>query len=284
MTQQDEIAKLLQSAREQVSALTKTADSVQKTMEQTREEQKRLQQLETKVQSSQNELSALQQQKLRLRQDIERVTARLLRERDESFVSQEKEARLAIAPLEKQRDDIKSQVTSLETRKFELGQEVIGAENKLNDLQNLFAQITKDNQDAAELSKRLETQYLSLKSENGALNQSISDGKQAILSTEEELITLKKQRNDLIAVNTDLEAKDNIEKEARKHELDVLNDKLKGIKNEILQNIGEQDLARRDIARRTQELDDKEQVLRRRELKVEQGENRIQQNASLLDL
>lgn len=165
--------------------------------------------------------------------------------------------------LESQAQELTEIITSQQDTLSNLDQRIQAAQQKL---EQIAKQIPKATEDLAKA--QVDTnQYKDLK-----------------LDLEEEITKLKTTRAEMANLVAAEEAKFNNNKAEREFELNRFGQKLLAIKQDSLKTQAELDRARKEVADRTLALDEREQVLKRREFRAEQDESDIRSNATLLDL
>lgn len=239
---------------------------------------------ETSLSVAQAALSRTQQEHSQLQSEIEAETAKFLNER-------KKELKNKLEPLEAKIEEKTELLESLEeaikvrsSTKEVLESEIKQAQEKLkqaqDDKRTVVAEshaFDKEIDDKKDKIDRLAQRENSLSTSVGALE----DKKHYLEGEIEQLIDMKaaaeKEAEDAKSLAEPI-------REKARRELDVIRAQTANSKAEYNEFAGKAEAERAALAQRAIDLNDREKVIRAREIKVSQGEDAIKQNASLLEL
>lgn len=236
-------------------------------------------------------LRATEQQRQRFKQEIEAETGRLLADRAKQLARVEADASTRLQPLQteldnltKQRDEAKQTLIALHGDHETLSLEAGRSEQRLNSAKDAYELVRQDIAVSEQQKRELQAENVALTGKNAALTGKNADLQVAnsSLLAEFEGLTAKKQQ--LLAEIEQLGKEYEIRQQAADEKLQIAYNKQQIVLEQIHDIDSQQKLVREDLAVRIRACDEKEKNLRMREIKVAQGEDAIQRNASLLDL
>lgn len=229
-------------------------------------------------------LRATEQQRQRFKQEIEAETGRLLADRAKQLARVEADASTRLQPLQteldnltKQRDEAKQTLIALHGDHETLSLEAGRSEQRLNSAKDAYELVRQDIAVSEQQKRELQAENVALTGKNADLQVANSS-----LLAEFEGLTAKKQQ--LLAEIEQLGKEYEIRQQAADEKLQIAYNKQQIVLEQIHDIDSQQKLVREDLAVRIRACDEKEKNLRMREIKVAQGEDAIQRNASLLDL
>lgn len=194
------------------------------------------------------------------------------------------ESETVLKELQKQQLITKDSIVKLINQKEGLLIELSSGESVLSNTQELLSEVKKSIETAKTTLSNLKSEEIGTQTTIDALKSQISPLREDLASVKLEIEDLYKQKVELIDFidlkNKEFEAL----KEASERDLSILKGQKSTLTNFIQVNEATLKAEREDLAVRKQAADKRDDNLKIREMKVSQGEQAIEANASLLNL
>lgn len=230
------------------------------------------------------EVESLNLQRNSLCDKINAETDRLLRKRDESLKELELEHASKLNPIQQdiaeaqwtlnmvleQTNDLKIAMTKDEVDLNERRIEIVEASNMVETLNDKITGLKRERRE--------------LDSSVDGLNGGITARKSEIQEEEVKLTALKAQVDSYESKTEELNTNFELEKASKKEIIDKLEVKIGHLSQKQMELQASENVVRIDLAKRMQELDQRDDLLRAREFKVQDAEAKVQRNAQLLNM
>lgn len=240
--------------------------------------------LETQVQHRKNELQAAQSRLDNLPKEIEKKTAELLKVQAKKLADSHVKLKATITELESrtetQKDTITANANSITQLKNEIDTKktaLAGVETATKEASDKLIEILTKVEQTNGAIRTQESRKHSLETENSFLETTKHTLEESITELQDKIVALEVQISFLDTIYDEKVT-------AKENSIAKLDAKILKSTQDVETVLKEQDLIRNDFALWQKGLDERDRNLRLREMKVQQGEEKIVSNSALLNI
>lgn len=230
------------------------------------------------------EVQTAQKYSARLREEAEGQTKKILQNRAAQLADLEELARQRLEPLHIQEKQAREAVDWAKARKNGLEMALTGLDSQIDTQRRIISELDQRISDQKAHHEDLQVKNTAVLVQIAELQEKTFPLQATIESLRDQINHLSAKRDllrdQIDAFRTEFEVL-NAEKQRA---VTVLESKREHLETEIIQMLSDLDAQRQDLATRIRAANDKEEVLKRREVKVAREEADNRRNASLMDL
>ena len=230
------------------------------------------------------EIRVLNARRGEIRESIEQENAALRLKRQQELDEMEKRAEAALKPLVTQRNAIQRQISELERQAQTEKMEVVGAQNELVAIRAQLGQLNKEVDEARATRESHEAHAVSISAQITNVQSQIQPLKDELGHLKDEVEGYTGRREDALWELTQVQADLNSKKTTLTRDISKMQEKRREIAANLAIEAKQVGMAREALAQWEEQLAKRDKVLRAREYKVALDEEKIAQNAGLLNL
>lgn len=231
-----------------------------------------------------NEVRVVQERRSKLSDEIKAETAQAVGDRRKQLAAEEDAASQRMQARQKELDTLQGELVTCRREKNQLEGDVAGLTSQRDGLRASVDELAHAQQRAKQALDDLESRQLQAGSRVQYLQNEIKPLSEKIPILQVELDGLEQQKLMLQQNNATLSSQYETRKAKIEHDLNDLLVKQQQLELNQAGMLQQFDQVATDLAVRTKALDEREEILKRREVKATQSERMIARNASLLKL
>lgn len=230
------------------------------------------------------EIQTAQKHSADLREEAERQTERLLKDRSAQLEKLENDAKELLIPLINREELLKTSVTSLTNQKIALETTLTGLDSQINGRRQAILEADQAVSAQKSVLDDEKTKVAAVHDQISAIKQQIEPLQNTLVQLTDNIDKSSVKRDELRDQIGDYRTEFEILKNEKERVVTVLDSKREKLELDIIQAQEEMNAQRQDLAQRIRIANDREEVLKRRENKVARGEADNRRNASLMNL
>lgn len=231
-----------------------------------------------------NEVRVVQERRSKLSDEIKAETASLVGDRRKQLVAEDDAANQRLQARQKELDLIQDELIARRREKNQLEGDVAGLTSQRDSLRASVDELTRLQQRVKQVLDDLGSRQLQAESRIQYLQNETRPLSEKIPILQAELDELEQQKLMLQQNNATLSSQYETRKAKIEHDLNDLLVKQQQLELNQAGMLQQFDQVAADLAVRTKALDEREEILKRREVKATQSERMISRNAGLLKL
>lgn len=246
---------------------------------------------QTKLANAQRETLAAKQQLRSVQGEIDKATEKAVAQSKVEIDSQTQTLKDELGSVSEQLSDLKesvvvveAQLNALKDQKIQLQAEILGANTRLETVGKEVAALQEESS-VLKSSIQLDKQELSTYGDTITANRSqIVNMEQDIALKEEDLARINQELEVSSKALVDLQQRYEVNKTGLQKELDKLTIQIAIIEKKVKESLGIEEATRKQLAEKEEELQSREDVVKKREINVNTLENKVKDHAKFMQL
>jgi len=230
------------------------------------------------------EVRVFQDRRDEIRQGIEAESRQLKLKREQELDAMHEQSENALLPLRQAKIDLQQEVSVLSRAKQKQETELVGIETEVTATRQLLGMITKEANEAQASKDKAELQRVNITAQITSLNSQIQPLREKLADLTDDITGAEARKEEAAWELAALQADLNSKKVVLNREIDGLEHKRRDLASSL--NIEAKNMAnsREALANWETNLEKRDKILRAREYKVSQDEQRLADNVGLLNL